>query len=134
MADRPADPSGKCSCPAAAEGYAEITAEQAHALLEAGGVSLLDVRTATEFADGHIEGALNCPSELIFTYRTLPFTLDHSLPLLIYCRSGRRARDVGPLLTAMGFAQVLNFGGVLNWKYGLIQSASPTPSTHHAAK
>ncbi len=101
-------------------GYSEIGQNLAHALIEQGNVNILDVRTKEEFDDGHIEGALNCSHDIIYTYKLLPFNLDKDKPLLIYCRSGHRATEIGPLLHNMGYKYVLNFGGVLTWKYGLI--------------
>lgn len=104
------------------EGYSQIAQNLAHALLEQGDVNLLDVRTKEEFDEGHIEGALNCSHDIIYTYKQLPFNLDKDKPLLIYCRSGHRANEIGPLLHSIGYKYVLNFGGVLTWKYGLINN------------
>lgn len=105
-------------------GYSEIEQNVAHGLISLGNVTLLDVRTKEEYDGGHIEGALNCSSDLIYTNKSLPFDLDLEKPLLIYCRSGHRAQEVGHILVGLGFKYVVNFGGVLTWKYGLIEEKS----------
>lgn len=81
---------------------------------------IIDVRTAQEFADEHLTGAINIPFDQIEQRRSeLP--RDKSQPLLIYCRSGRRAEVADASLNAMGYQHVANGLG-----YQQLQAAKPT--------
>lgn len=102
------------------EGYQEISQIIALALIEKGNINIVDVRTKEEFEEGHIENAYSCSHDLIIKNQSLPFAFDKTKPLLLYCRTGRRASEVGPLLHQIGYKYVLNFGGINTWKYGLI--------------
>ncbi len=79
---------------------------------------LLDVRRSDEYAASHIEGALLLPNEEIGTERpdALP---DLSVPIYIYCRSGRRSLEAAKKLAAMGYT-VYDFGGIIDWIYGTV--------------
>ena len=108
-----------------------ITAEEAKARMDSGDpVTVVDVRTAAEYADGHIEGALLLPNEEIGT--TPPYLLpDKDAEILLYCRSGNRTQQAAKKLTAMGYTNVYDFGGILDWPYdpetGPAETAEPTP-------
>ncbi len=103
------------------EGYSEISQNVADALLEQGGdLVLIDVRTPEEFAQGHIAGAINIPVEELREKELLPQVPSVDTPILLYCRSGRRAVKAGQLLVRNGYRHVMNFGGVLTWQFGLV--------------
>jgi phage shock protein E len=72
---------------------------------------LIDVRSAGEFASGHISGALNIPLDVLGqkVQRAAP---DPAAPLLVYCRSGMRSAQARTLLQSMGYQQVINGGSV----------------------
>lgn len=74
------------------------------------GALVIDVRSATEYAEGHLEGALNIPhdrtQELIRTAGT-----DKSRSIVVYCRSGRRSAIALSSLQQSGYTNVLNGGG-----------------------
>ncbi len=106
---------------AAAGGYRTISAEEAKARMEAGGVTILDVRTPAEFSQGHIKGAVNVPVDRLAPGRRLAVSPNPEKPVLIYCRSGRRAETAGRMLAEAGYREVLNFGGINNWPYELIR-------------
>ena len=78
------------------------------------GYLLVDVRFADEYAKGHIPGALLLPLEEIQLGKVdqLP---DHDQPILIYCRTGRRAEDAAALLVKMGYRNVYAIGGIFDW-------------------
>lgn len=80
---------------------------------------LLDVRTAEEFAQQHIEGALLIPDTEIAT-RAEAELPDKSQKILVYCQSGRRSEIVAKELLKMGYTQVYDFGGILDWTYETI--------------
>ena len=102
-------------------GYSEPKQLIAHALIEEGVGVLIDCRTREEYEKGHIEGAINLDSEVITADMLKQYAPDESTPILIYCRSGRRAGIVGKDLVKSGYKHVLNFGGINTWPYGLIQ-------------
>lgn len=75
---------------------------------------LLDVRTIEEFNAGHIAGAVNIPVEVLGRYlNNVPTTL----PVIVYCRTGRRSADAVTLLANAGYTQVYDLtGGVVRWQ------------------
>ena len=75
---------------------------------------ILDVRRPDEFAEGHIPGAINVPNEEIGTAEIgeLP---DKSQLILVYCRSGRRSKEASEKLVGLGYTNVVEFGGILDW-------------------
>ena len=97
-------------------GYLTLTAEEAKARLdEAEDIVLLDVRTQEEFEEGHIPGAICLPNEDISADLPLPFGKDTEI--LVYCRSGRRSAEAAEKLAGMGYANVADFGGIIDWPY-----------------
>ena len=74
---------------------------------------LVDVRTAAEYNAGAIPSAINIPFDQIAG--SLP-TEDRSARIIVYCRSGNRSAVAADTLTELGFTDVLDFGGVGNWK------------------
>ena len=73
---------------------------------------LIDVRTAEEFASGHIEGAVNIPVEEI-AGRLDEIPID--VPVVVYCRSGNRSATASGILTEAGYSQVNDLGGIQEW-------------------
>jgi phage shock protein E len=79
-------------------------------------VLLLDVRTAEEYADGHIPGAVLVPyDELAAKFKEA----DKGRPIVVYCRTGRRSAIAADTLKDMGYTNVSDFGGYTNWTHGL---------------
>ena len=76
---------------------------------------ILDVRRPDEYAEGHIPGAINVPNEEIGTaeIEELP---DKSQLILVYCRSGRRSKEASEKLVRLGYTNVVEFGGILDYK------------------
>jgi len=77
---------------------------------------LLDVREPSEFAEGHIPGATLMPLGTLHERAPLEI-LDKDMQIIIYCRSGRRSVDAAEILLALGFQNVFDLGGILNWPY-----------------
>jgi len=75
------------------------------------GTLLIDVRTPAEFAEGHLDGAINIPVELP-TFAAQVALLDPTADYLIYCRSGRRADVAIDYMTQVGFTTMQNLGSV----------------------
>ncbi len=75
---------------------------------------ILDVRRPDEFALGHIPGAINYANEDI--RNEAPAVLpDKDRLIYVYCRSGRRSKEAASKLAAMGYSNLVEFGGILDW-------------------
>ena len=78
------------------------------------GYIILDVRTAAEFNEKHIPGAINIPNEAIGT-DAIPELPDKDQLILVYCRSGNRSKQASEKLMKLGYTNVVEFGGIINW-------------------
>ena len=76
---------------------------------------ILDVRRADEFAAGHIPGAINVANESIGTAEILELP-DKDQLIMVYCRSGRRSKEASEKLVKLGYTNIVEFGGILDWK------------------
>ena len=95
--------------------FQQITQEEAARILEEETeYILLDVRTPEEYDEGHIPGAINLPNETIGEGE-LPELPELDQMILVYCRSGRRSKEAAGKLAALGYTQVLEFGGIMTW-------------------
>ena len=100
--------------------YHKISAEEAYEMMASQEVVVVDVRTREEYDGGHIENAVLVPNESIGS--EMPETLpDKEATLLVYCRSGRRSKDAAQKLLALGYQNVYDFGGVIDWPYELVK-------------
>ena len=75
---------------------------------------LLDVRRLSEFAEGHIPGAINIQSELIED-KDIPALGRKDQRIFIYCRSGRRSKQAAMKLYRLGYTNIIEFGGILDY-------------------
>ncbi len=75
---------------------------------------ILDVRRADEFAAGHIPGAINIANESIGTDE-IPELPDKDQLILVYCRSGNRSKQASQKLADLGYTNIVEFGGILDW-------------------
>ncbi len=100
--------------------YVKITSEEAKEMIDNEDVIILDVRTEEEFRQGHIEGAILIPDYELdrLAEEKLP---DKDATILIYCRSGNRSKLSSHLLIGMGYQNIYDFGGILDWRYGEVQ-------------
>ena len=104
-----------CAAPAQESGYRQVTAEEAVALMEKeSGYIILDVRTAQEYSEKHIPKAVNIPNESIGT-EDLPALPDKNQLILVYCRSGNRSKQASEKLAALGYTNIVEFGGINSW-------------------
>ena len=76
---------------------------------------ILDVRRPDEFAAGHIPGAINVANESIGTDE-IPELPDKNQLIMVYCRSGRRSKEAAEKLVKLGYTNIVEFGGILDWK------------------
>ena len=75
---------------------------------------VLDVRRSDEFAEGHIPGAINIPNENIGNDE-IPALPDKDRLILVYCRSGRRSKEASDKLVNLGYTNIVEIGGILDW-------------------
>ncbi len=80
---------------------------------------ILDVRTAEEFQEGHIKGAILIPDYEIGEKAEKILT-DKEQLILVYCRSGRRSKLASQELANLGYTNVKEFGGIIDWEYGIV--------------
>lgn len=95
--------------------YENITMSEGLARMESDeNYILLDVRRADEFEAGHIPGAVNLPNEEIGT-EEIPSLPDKAQTIYIYCRSGNRSKQAADKLLALGYTNLIEFGGIIDY-------------------
>ncbi|MDY5908099.1 MAG: rhodanese-like domain-containing protein [Bullifex sp.] len=96
--------------------YKQVSSDEAARLMaESKGYVILDVRTAEEYRSGHIDGAICIPNETIG--KDMPEELpDKNQRIFVYCRSGNRSRQAASKLAALGYTDIIDFGGINSWK------------------
>ena len=96
--------------------YRSITMDEAVAMMEQEtGYIILDVRRPDEYAAGHIPNAINVPNESIGTDE-IPELPNKDQLIMVYCRSGRRSKEASEKLVKLGYTNIVEFGGILDWK------------------
>ena len=96
--------------------YRSITMDEAVTMMSREtGYIILDVRRPDEFSAGHIPNAINVPNETIGTAE-IPELPDKDRLIMVYCRSGRRSKEAGEKLVKLGYTNIVEFGGILDWK------------------
>jgi rhodanese-related sulfurtransferase len=105
-----------CAAPAEQESsYRQVSMDEAIAIMEdENDYIILDVRTPDEFADKHIPDAINIPNEAIGT-EEIPELPDKEHLILVYCRSGNRSKQASEKLAALGYTNIVEFGGIIDW-------------------
>ena len=81
---------------------------------------ILDVRTQSEFDEGHIEGAILIPYDEI-SDKAEDILTDKDAEILVYCRSGRRSAVAAKTLSDLGYTDIKDFGGIIDWKYDTVK-------------
>ena len=95
--------------------YRQVNAEEADSMMEEeSGYIILDVRTAQEYSEKHIPGAINIPNETIGT-EDIPELPDKEQLILVYCRSGNRSKQAAEKLVKLGYTNIVEFGGINDW-------------------
>ena len=96
--------------------YRSITMDEAVAMMEQEiGYIILDVRRPDEFSAGHIPNAINVSNESIGTDE-IPELPEKDQLIMVYCRSGRRSKEAAEKLVKLGYTNIVEFGGILDWK------------------
>ena len=97
--------------------YVNITAEKAKEIMDSEeGYIILDVRTREEYDEGHIPGATQISHEEIEEKAEQVLT-DKDQLILVYCRSGRRSKIAAEALVELGYTNIKEFGGIIDWPY-----------------
>ena len=97
--------------------YVNITAEEAKEIMDSEkGYIILDVRTQEEYDQGHIPGAVVISHEEIAEKAEEVLT-DKEQLILVYCRSGRRSKIAAEALVELGYTNIKEFGGIIDWPY-----------------
>ena len=100
--------------------YQTISSDEAKKMMdEDSAVVILDVRTKDDFDTGHIEGAILIPDDKI-EEKAEEILTDKSAVILVYCRSGRRSALASASLAQLGYTNVYDFGGIIDWKYDIV--------------
>lgn len=98
-------------------GYVNITAEQAKKIMDSQEDHIiLDVRTQDEFDESRIPGAILIPHDEI-TEIAEGLLTDKDQLILVYCRSGRRSKLAAEALVELGYTNIKEFGGIIDWPY-----------------
>ena len=94
-----------------------ITAEEAKEIMDTEeGYIILDVRTQEEYDEGHIPGAIVISHEEI-EEKAEDVLTDKDQLILVYCRSGRRSKLAAKALVELGYTNIKEFGGIIDWPY-----------------
>ena len=99
--------------------YQQVNAETAKELMDTeDDCVILDVRTQAEYDESHIPGAIPIPHDTVATAAedALP---DKGQLILVYCRSGNRSKQASQTLVDLGYTNVVEFGGINSWPYGV---------------
>ncbi len=101
--------------------YEQITVKEAKTIMDTEqDYIIIDARTEEEFAEGHIENAILIPEYEIASRaeKELP---DKDALILVYCRSGRRSKIASEELVKLGYTNVKEFGGIIDWPYEVVK-------------
>ena len=97
--------------------YEQISADKAKEWMDTHpDCIILDVRTQEEYDLGHIPGAIVIPNEVIAEEAEKTLT-DKQQLILVYCRSGRRSKEAAQKLVELGYTNIKEFGGIIDWPY-----------------
>lgn len=101
--------------------YEQISQAEAKTLMESeSDYVILDVRTEEEFAEGYIAGAMLIPDDEVME-KAESMLPDKNQLILVYCRSGRRSKLAAEALATLGYTNVKEFGGIIDWSYGVVK-------------
>ena len=101
--------------------YDQISGAEAKAFMDSkSGYVIIDARTQSEYDEGHIPGAILIPEYEIAdrAEKELP---DKAQLILVYCRSGRRSKIAAEELVKLGYTNVKEFGGIIDWEYEIVK-------------
>ncbi|MEN8077389.1 rhodanese-like domain-containing protein [Clostridioides difficile] len=95
----------------------KISSEEAKSIIDSSNDEIIvDVREKNEYEEGHIKDSILIPLD------TLENTIediikDKDSQILVYCRSGRRSAEASKIIKSLGYTNIYDFGGIIDWKY-----------------
>ena len=112
--------------------YVQIDQETAKQMMEKDdGHIIVDVRRQEEYDEGHIPGAILIPNETIISEKPDELS-DPDQTILIYCRSGRRSKEAAQKLADMGYTNIYEFGGIIDWTGNIVSEENFNDQTEMA--
>lgn len=100
--------------------YHKISPEEAKEKIDANpAVTIVDVRSQEEYDAGHIENAILIPLDTIGDERPAQLS-DPDAEILVYCRTGVRSKNASEKLVALGYTNIYDIGGIMDWPYGAV--------------
>lgn len=100
--------------------YKKITQEEAKKIIDSENIIVLDVRTQQEYDEGHIKNAILLPVTEI-DKKAEAILKNKNEKIFVYCRSGNRSQTASKLLIEMGYTEVYDFGGIIDWPYEIVK-------------
>ena len=101
--------------------YTQISGAEAYSIMQnESDYMIIDARTEEEFAQGHIKDAILIP-EYEVAQKAPSLLSDKEQLILVYCRSGRRSKIAAEALAELGYTNVKEFGGIINWEYETVK-------------
>ena len=101
--------------------YEQISQDEAKHIMDTEpGFVIIDARTQEEFDEGHIENAILIP-EYEITERAEREIPEKDTLILVYCRSGRRSKIASDALVSLGYTNVKEFGGIIDWQFEIVK-------------
>lgn len=100
--------------------YVKISPAEAKEIMDSEESIILDVRTKDEYDQGHIDGSVLLPVDEI-SARAEEVLKEKKAKILVYCRSGNRSAIAAKTLIEMGYENVLDFGGIIDWPYEIVK-------------
>lgn len=102
-------------------GYEQISGKQAKEIMDSrNDYVIIDARTQAEYETGHIAGAIMIP-EYEIASRAEALIPSKDTLILVYCRSGRRSKIAASELVKLGYTNVKEFGGIIDWSYETVK-------------
>lgn len=99
------------------EQYKKISPAEAQKRLDSGEeIILLDVRTLEEYQEKHLPKSLLIPLDQLEKVAETKL-IDKTAPIFVYCRTGRRSAMAARILFKLGYNNIFNLGGIMDWPY-----------------
>lgn len=103
------------------EGVTRITPQVGQTMLnDEKDIVLIDVRTSSEYNNGHIRGAKLVPLDTINNSKIIKKILTNT-KIIVYCQSGVRSAQAAKKLSGLGYTQIYDMGGITNWPYEIVR-------------
>ncbi len=110
-----------CAGMGEAAGFRSISPEKAKQMMAAPGAVVVDVREPGEYAEGHVPGAVLLPLGTIDAEHAAAVIPEKDSMVLVYCRSGVRSKKGAEKLADLGYTEVFEFGGIIQWPYETVR-------------